>query len=452
MRIAYRSGRIIGTLAPLIAVAAAAAAPKHATDPFFPGSGNFGYDVKRYGVDLGYQPDSGVLTARDVIEAQATEGLSRLSLDLVGLTVTSVNVDGQPARYSRRKDKVNIVPATKIATGSRFSVEVRYEGVPRKVIDADGSIEGWYRTEDGAVGVGEPVGTAAWLACNNTLRDKATFEFQITVPAGIKAAANGVLVAREEAEGHARFTWSESAPMEPYLAMVDIGRGDLIEGQAGSIPTWTLIDPERLEEAQKDLKILPGVIDWESSVFGAYPFASAGSAIDVAHLGYALESQSRPIYGYAPGRNEIVHETAHQWFGDSVSPKRWSEMWLNEGFATWTEWFYAERHGGKSAQQVFAKLDRIPASNTEFWEPPPMRTEGPASLFAGTTYLRGGMTLQALRDKVGTKVFLRILRSWAVDHRHGIGDTTQFISLAERISGRKLGAFFDAWLYEPGKP
>jgi len=443
---------VIGFLCFGVGFASAAPASKQPTDPFFPHSGNFGYDVKHYDVTLRYEPPTGMLTARDEIEARATSKLSEFSLDLVGLKVTSVSVDGEPARYTRGKQKVNVIPAKPVAKGNGFSVEVDYQGVPRKVVDPDGSIEGWYRTGDGAVGVGEPIGTAAWLACNNALRDKATFEIQVTVPAGAKAVSNGVLVSREETGGRATFTWSEAAPMEPYLALVDIGRGELIEGRAGSTPTWTLIDPQRLEEAQKDLKMLPEVIAWESAIFGPYPFAAAGSAIDVAHLGYALESQTRPIYGYAPDRNEVVHETAHQWFGDSVSLERWSEMWLNEGFATWTEWFYAERHGGKSAQEVFEKLDGIPASNTEFWTPAPMRIAGPASLFAGPTYLRGAMTLQALRDKVGTETFLRILRSWAGRHRHGHGDTDQFIALAERLSGRRLGAFFDAWLFEPGKP
>ncbi len=151
-----------------------ASGPEQPTEPFFPRSGNRGYDVKHYDVSLGYQPRSGELTARDSIEARATTGLSRLSLDLDGLKVTSVGIDGEPAKFSRGKGKVKIVPATPIAKGERFTVDLRYQGLPRKVTDPDGSTEGWYRTSDGAVAVGEPVGTAAWLACNNAPRDKAS--------------------------------------------------------------------------------------------------------------------------------------------------------------------------------------------------------------------------------------------------------------------------------------
>ncbi|HWH20965.1 MAG TPA: hypothetical protein VN671_10555, partial [Solirubrobacterales bacterium] len=120
----------------------AAAAPKQPSEPFFPRSGNRGYNVKHYDVSLGYQPRSGQLTARDVVEARATSGLRRFSLDLDGLKVTSVSVDGEAAKYSRGRGKVKIVPASPIVKGDEFTVVLRYQGLPRKVIDPDGSTEG----------------------------------------------------------------------------------------------------------------------------------------------------------------------------------------------------------------------------------------------------------------------------------------------------------------------
>src|ERR1700761_4327121 len=118
---------VVGAAAALLAVGGAAGAPKQAGEPFFPRSGNRGYNVKHYDVSLGYQPRSGQLTARDVVEARATSGLSRFSLDLDGLTVTSVGVDGEPARYSRGRGKVKIVPVVPIAKGEEFTTELRYE-------------------------------------------------------------------------------------------------------------------------------------------------------------------------------------------------------------------------------------------------------------------------------------------------------------------------------------
>jgi aminopeptidase N len=434
------------------AIASAAGAPEQPTEPFFPRSGNRGYNVTHYDVALGYQPRSGELDGRDAIEARATGGLSRFSLDLDGLKVTSVGVDGEPAEYSRGRGKVKIVPATPIAKGEAFTVDLRYQGQPRKVIDPDGSTEGWYRTSDGAVGVGEPVGTAAWLACNNAPRDKASFDIQITVPAGLKAVSNGRLISRQKLDRRVRWSWSEPAPMASYLALVDIGRGKLVQGHAGKLPTWTLIDPRLVKKSRAAIDSLPEIIRWEAHIYGPYPFAVAGSVVDVADLEYALETQDRPIYAFAPDRTTVVHETAHQWFGDSVSLGRWPNIWLNEGFATWTQWYFAERHGGRSAQQVFAELYRRPASETGFWDPPSGHPGQAKNLFITSTYVRGAMTLQALRDKIGTQDLLRILRTWATERRYGHGDIEEFIALSNRISGEHLRGFFHRWLFERGKP
>jgi aminopeptidase N len=443
---------VVGLILAGAAITSAAGAPEKPTEPFFPRSGNPGYDVKHYDVSLGYQPRSGELTARDVVEARATSGLRRFSLDLDGLKVTSVAVDGEAAGYSRGKGKVKVVPATPIAKGKAFTVELRYQGVPRKVTDPDGSTEGWYRTSDGAVAVGEPVGTAAWLACNNAPRDKASFDIQITVPAGVKAVSNGRLVSRQKLDRRVRWSWSEPAPMASYLALVDIGNGKLVHGHVGKLPTWTLVDPRLVKKSRASIDSLPEIIRFESHIYGPYPFAAAGSVVDVAALEYALETQTRPIYAFAPDRTTVVHETAHQWFGDSVGLERWPNIWLNEGFATWTQWYFAEQHDGPTAQQVFAKLYRRPASETGFWNPPSGRPGQAKNLFAASTYVRGAMTLQTLRDKIGTRDLLRIMRTWATEHRYAHGDIEEFIVLSNRISGQHLSSFFHRWLFERGKP
>src|SRR6201996_8973408 len=443
---------VVGAAAALLAVGGAAGAPAQQGEPFFPRSGNRGYDVRHYDVSLGYQPRSGQLTARDVIEARATSGLSRFSLDLDGLKVTSVSVNGEAAKYSRGRGKVKIVPAARIAKGEAFTVELRYQGVPRKVIDPDGSPEGWYRTKDGAIGVGEPVGTAAWLACNNAPRDKASFDIQISAPAGVKAVSNGRLLSRQKVGGRVRWSWSEPKPMATYLALVDIGKGKLVTGHVGKLPTWTLIDPRLEKKSRAAIDSLPEIIRWESNIYGPYPFAAAGSVVDVADLQYALETQTRPIYAFAPNRTTVVHETAHQWFGDSVSLERWPNIWLNEGFATWTQWYFAEKHGGRTAQSVFAELYRRPASQTGFWDPPSGHPGQAKNLFAVSTYVRGAMTLQALRDKIGTHDLLRTMRTWATEHRYGHGDIEEFIALANQVSGEHLRGFFQRWLFERGKP
>ncbi len=421
-------------------------------DPLFPGAGNPGYDVLRYEARISYSPRSGQLRGTATIAATASRRLGRFSLDLDGLRVTGVTVDGSPARFSRGGDKLVVVPPQPPDSGARFTAVVRYRGVPHRVIDPDGGVEGWIRTDDGAVAFGEPVGTASWLPCNNTPTDKASFRFQITVPEGLKGVANGRLLAVLHRGQMKTFVWSEAQPMAPYLATIDIGRARLVRSEIAGVPAWTAVDPRLKKIGRRVLRALPEIVRFETQAFGPYPFDALGSIVDPIPVGYALETQTRPIYPSQPGRELIAHEMAHQWFGDSVGLTRWSEIWLNEGFATWAEWYYAERHGGKSARQVFDRLYRTPASQTEFWNPPSGHPGSAKNLFASSVYQRGAMTLQALRMELGTGPMLTTLRRWTTEHRHATATIPEFIALSEEVSGRQLDKLFQDWLYHRGKP
>jgi len=387
------------------------------------------------------------------VRAQATERLRRFSLDFSGPRVTRVRTRGGDARFRRVGGKLIVFPKEPIERGETFAPTISYSGVPPTITDPDGTEEGWYPTDDGALAVGEPQGTAAWIPCNNVPSDKAYFVFAITVPKGLKAVANGRRLGVTRRKGRATFEWWEKAPMSPYLAVLDIGRGRLFRSRVAGRTAWTLVDP-RLEKASLPvLAELPEIARFESGLYGPYPFASAGSIVDYApELGYALETQGRPIYPYVPDLTTLVHETAHQWFGDSVGLRRWPEIWLNEGFATWTEWYYAERHGRRSAHAIFNRLYRVPASNKKFWNPPSAHPGSAKNLFGPSIYIRGAMALEALRLKIGTKPMLRTLREWTIGHRYGSGTIKEFTALAAKISGRDLDPFFQRWLYRRGKP
>jgi aminopeptidase N len=432
--------------------ASASIAAAGTDEPFFPASGNRGIDVLEYEVQIDYTGD-GQIVGDTTITAVATQRLRQVSLDFLGPRVIRVH-SREGDSYRRRPGKLIFTPKQPIAEGAEFSLEVRYAGVPPTITDPDGTKEGWYPTDDGVLAVGEPQGTAAWIPCNNIPGDKAKFAFVIGVPNGLKAVANGDYRGSVQPQGrHRSFLWVEDSPMSTYLAVLNIGRGRIVPGHIGPRTTWTLIDRRLEKRSRPVLAALPEVVHFESGLYGPYPFQTAGSIVDYAPgLGYALETQSRPIYPYVPDLTTVVHETAHQWFGDSVGLKRWPEIWLNEGFATWTEWYYAERHGRRSAHAIFNRLYRVPASNEKFWNPPSAHPGSAKNLFGPSVYIRGAMALEALRLKIGTEPMLQVLRGWATEHRYGSGTIGEFIALAEKISGRNLGPFFGRWLYRRGKP
>jgi aminopeptidase N len=421
-------------------------------DPFFPNAGNGGYDVANYSLKLAYDPSTDVLDGQAVVTAHATQDLSSFNLDLRGFSISRLTVDGRAASFARDGQELVITPTSGIRSGSTFRVAVDYRGVPEVITDPDQSIEGWIPTDDGAFVVGEPQGSPGWYPCNDNPRDKATFDFAVTVPEGLTAMANGVLVSSTTNAGRTTWVWKEDDPMSTYLATSTLGRFDLTQSTlANGLPVYVAVDPQ-LAKGQV-LSKLPEAVEFYTSIYGPYPFNSVGAIVDSAKfVGYSLETQTKPNFPYVPDEATLVHEISHMWFGDSVTLTEWPDIWLHEGFATWSEWIWSENQGNKSAAQWFKQLYNTPAQDTAFWNPPPATPGSPVFLFNGTIYYRGGMTLQALREKVGDFAFSRILRDWASQNRYGNVTTAQFIALAEQDSGTDLDQFFDAWLYQVGKP
>ncbi|MFF7549566.1 M1 family metallopeptidase [Streptomyces canus] len=441
----------------LVALLGAGAPPSTgssgAGDPYFPLAGNGGYHVDHYDLTLGYDPGSGRLDGKAVLTARAGQRLSRFDLDFKGLTVTGLTVDHAKAGFRRDGQELVVTPRRALRQGERFTITVTYQGKPRPVTDPDGSLDGWIPTDDGAFVAGEPQGAMTWFPANNHPTDKSSYDFTITVPKGRTAVANGVLLSRRTTHGKTTFRWRQREPMAAYLATATVGKFEVQQFTTKSgIRVYNAVDPREAAAAAPVLKKLPSVLEWESKLFGPYPFRAAGSIVDRApNVGYALETQSRPVYDRAPDLSTLVHENAHQWFGDSVSLTSWKDIWLNEGFATYAEWLYAEQHGGDSAQKAFDDLYAKPASDG-LWEFPPGDPGSGANIFGTPVYARGAMTLHALRTRVGDRAFFLILRAWASGHRGGNGTTAQFQRLAERVSGKELDSLFQTWLYTPGKP
>jgi hypothetical protein len=633
-------------------------------DDYFPLDGNGGYDARHYTLDLGYDPASDVLTGVATIRAKATQDLSQFNLDLDGLEVRGIEVDGRDVAFRRDGQELTVVPSRGIRDGARFTTVVRYDGVPRTLDDEFG-FSGFFHTDDGAVVAGQPHVAATWYPVNDHPSDKAAYTFHITAPTGLDVLANGELVRQRQRGDATRWTWDARQPMASYLTTMAVGDFDVDAYREGRLKYWDAIHEDLIDEpasgeqfavsqaAESAYKRLsrtiavpaggatvsfqvdhqtnfgwdfflveahtPGQDDWTTlpdtnghtsrdtggacffgiqdlhpflvryqtldatstcipegttgewwaasgrsdgyetwtvdlaryaggsvelslsyvsfvtvqapgvfvddvvvstgegstsfeadddpldgwtvpgppegspgnendwvagtadvavttgdiargsldrqpeiigflaDVFGRYPFRSAGGIVpDEERLGFALETQTRPVYSQLffsdpiSGDSVVVHELAHQWFGDSLALERWRDIWLNEGFATYAEWLWSEREGLDTAQELFDFGAGIPADNP-FWSVV-IGDPGPSQLFDRAVYNRGAMTLHALRLQVGDEAFFRTVRWWAALKSGRNVATEEFVALAERVSRQDLDAFFTTWLYTPEKP
>ena len=423
-------------------------------DPYFPTYGNGGYDVASYRLQVRYDPATDQLTGEATIDATATADLSRFNLDLSGLTVSEVRVDDAGAEHARDGAELVITPPAGLVRGKRFTVRVRYAGNPAPVTGPDLGTGGFVDTPDGAIALGQPESASTWFPVNDHLLDKATYDIGITVPDGLSALSNGVPGGTETAGGWTTWTWSERVPMASYLTMLVIGEYRVRTGTHDGKPLVTAIASALPQGGPADRSIgrTGEIADFLASQFGPYPFeAYGGIAVDDARIGYALETQSRPVYGpafFSAGANltVVAHELAHQWFGDSVSVRSWSDLWLNEGFASYAEWLWTEHDGGQSVRRSF----EAEYADTD-WSKPAL-DPGRSGMFSRAVYKRGALAVHALRRTVGDEAFFRILKTWTAEKRNGNASTADLVTVAERVSGRPLRPLFDAWLSGPTAP
>jgi aminopeptidase N len=414
-----------------------------AGDPYYPDDGNGGYDALDYHVDVGYDPASGHLDGDTTVTAKATQDLSRFDLDLRGLDVHAVDVDGAPATFTREKAfELVITPAAPIRAGSTFHARVRYDGDPSKT-KRDGGASGWQRSADGgAYMVGEPHSAAFWYPANETPRDKATFSLTAHVPDGWTVVSNGRELGSTTANGRTTTSWREPNPIATYLTTIAIGKYSL---EKTTLPDGTPVVDAYAPGSDVRRAIggrLPEVLDFLSTKFGPYPQSAAGGIYLDEDIHFSLETQTRPTYAKWAELTTLVHENAHQWFGDSVSLDSWSDICLNECFASYAQWLWAEREGQNLDDRYRAAIE-IFHNSTDFWAHK-LVDMGAGHEFQGV-YDKGILAMHALRRKVGDPAFDRILHEWPARYRHGNATWAGFEALAGQISGQNLHAFFDDW-------
>lgn len=452
------AGVLLAPLVPASQAVAPAADPTDGAagigDPYWPLDGNGGIDVASYTIHNRYDFRTGVLTGRTVIKLTATQDLSSFSLDFL-LPVKRVAIDAARARHTHDGHELRIEPRNDdraLLAGSTHVVVVTYAGKPAR--ERYAGERNWLADRHEVVTMNEPHMAPWWFPANDHPSDKALVRMEITVPRGKEVVANGVLERTERRKRWTTWHWRADEPMASYLAFFAAGDFALARGRSNGLP-WVVAVSERLSRPERRvsmrlMKRTPEIVADLEQDLGPYPFSVTGGITTSLDSGFALENQTRPTYPSVGNYPEIVvHELAHQWFGDHVAVQRWSDIWLNEGFATFMEWRWTERRGGASADRMLRASHR--AYGDAFWELT-IGDPGADSIFDEAVYDRGAMTVQALRNRVGDEVFWQILRTWIAEQGGGNAGSADFEALATRLSGQDLTGFFAAWLRTPARP
>jgi aminopeptidase N len=435
-------------------------------DPYYANLGNGGYDVDHYDLAITVaDPKQNHIAGQATITAKATQSLSRFDLDLLGLDVQSVTVDGAAAtsvELAGAPGELVVTPAQPIESQHIFTTAIAYSGEPKPRSDPSLPIGvGWISQGDGSFVLSEPDGASTWFPVNDHPSDKATYTFHIDVPDGTAAVANGDLEGTgptPSTAGRVVWTYDEKAPMASYLAEVAIGDYTVTTAVGPSgLSIRNVIDSALVTDASSVFDRVPEMISFFSTDFGPFPFDIYGGLVVNERTGYALETQTLSLFGsdeVNTGETEtiVAHELAHQWFGDSVSLESWKDIWLNEGFATYAEWLWAEHATGTPVQQS-AQRARTELQHSGDVAKVPPGDPGVPDMFGPSVYQRGALTLQALRLTIGDDQFFTTLRTYTAKYANGNATTADFIAVASQVSGRSdLQPLFDQWLYQPDLP
>ncbi|TNU76266.1 M1 family metallopeptidase [Miniimonas arenae] len=424
-------------------------------DAYAPDSGNPGYHVELYDLELDYRVRTNRLVGVAVLSVVATEHLVRLELDLVGLKASEVRVNGKRVRHLETATKVKLVLPEAIPAGTRFTVEVDYGGKPVPRRTRWGRI-GWEELTDGALVASQPTGAPTWFPCNDHPAQKSRYRISVSCEREYRVVTNGVPGGHTERAGRRTWRYYQDIPAAPYLATVQIGRYDEEHLDLDGVP-GSLYYPQRLRSrVRHDIaQRVPSMMRTFVDAFGPYPLAKYVVVVTDDVLEIPIEAQGMATFGanHADGNGGsdrlIAHELAHQWFGNSVGVARWQDIWLNEGFACYAEWIWSEASGGPTAHaRALAYYAKVKAQPQDLLVADP----GAARMFDDRVYKRGALTVHALRRTLGEEVFFAVVRSWTQAHRHGTATTEDFEAYVARETGRDLGGLFDAWLRTPALP
>ncbi|WP_229053790.1 M1 family metallopeptidase [Aeromicrobium sp. Leaf350] len=424
-------------------------------DVYVPHHGDPTFRVRHYDLDLTIVLVTNSLSGVATLSCHALEDLDDFALDLYRLRVSKIKVDGAaPAKFTQRQHRLVVRPRRTIPAGTDFTVQVAYHGSPQPMPGPDGEA-GWEELADGLIVASQPHGAPSWYPCNDRPDDKATYGFEITVPQGYTAVANGRAGQTRRRGSTVRWSYTESSPMASYLATVQVGRYVALTGKAAGVELTTWCPPGRKSQVADAFGDQPAMVEAFSRLFGPYPFDTYAAVVTDDELEIPLEAHSLSIFGSNLADRDwaaqrlIAHELAHQWFGNSVTLQHWRDIWLHEGFACYAEWLWSEESGGLTADaQAQEHHDLLSGLRQDLVLSDP----GPDDMFDDRVYKRGALMLHALRLRLGDEAFFELLRTWSERFRHANVTTDDFVDLVAETTGVDGADFFGAWLDHTALP
>jgi aminopeptidase N len=424
-------------------------------------------DVVDYAITLDL-PDRGAsIEGSAVLAVRRWARVDTLVLDLVAMRVDSVLVDDRRAAFVRTDSVVRI--ALPRSVRDSFTVTVRYGGVPKDglIIRTD-STGRWT-----AFGDNWPNRARNWIPSIDHPSDKSTVTWTVRAPSGRRVVANGELVEETPLPALAGSTprtltrWRESRPIPAYLMVIaaaplvyyDLGRDGCGVGEMTSCVRQSVyVYPESRDFLPGPFSHAPEILRFFSEMVAPFPYEKLAHLESSTRYG-GMENAGAIFYADGPFRRRtmqpgvIAHETAHQWFGDAVTEREWSHVWLSEGFATYFEQLWVERFGGDSAFRAAMRRIREEVVKAPEVAARPVIDTTQTNLMAllnTNSYQKGGWTLHMLRTLVGDSAFFRGIRAYYLANRHATALTDDLRRAVEGTSGRPLGWFFDQWLRRPG--
>ena len=409
-------------------------------------------DVLHYDLNIDLDPDKSMLKGEVIITGVITDStLTSIDLNFYdNLKINSLKLNGADAEYSNTE---NILHISKGRVRDTFNIEVVYKGTPKHA-GLSGFVFGEISKMNVVYNLNEPNFAGTWFPCNDIPTDKAYLDMRITNDSADVSASNGILADVKTKGARKTYHWKTLYPIATYLISVYSSKyvtfSDKYISQDGkdTLPIIYYVFSKDLENAKKDFEDHPKYIDFFAKTFGEYPFIKEKYGVAEFLWQYgAMEHQTLTGIGsnFVSGKkafNEVyIHELAHHWWGDAVSPATWKDIWLNEGFATYSEVLYTEHLGGSKALQAAMMGNYKEDFTGRLYNPE-------TNLFGSTVYDKGAWVLHMLRRETGDSLFFKILRTWFETYKYTNASTEDFKEICQTLTGKDFTRFFDQWLYK----